>query len=183
MSGAIEASTYLYLSGAEPAMTAIASRPAQQRVRIISCDFQPTGATFKSKSTVDRGSSAQESMAPAETLPTQADVTVAQLLRLEQLDANWDGNEAAKPLPFSLKDAREFIRALAPESVIPRAALHADGHAILFLRGPDTYAELEFLGMKRIGFYARWGGQEWSDEIDFDGRTLPAGLSQIGLAV
>jgi hypothetical protein len=180
---AIEASTYLYLSGAEPAMTAIASRPAQNRPAITRPD-RPSGATFTSRPIMDRGStSAQENEVPIETLPTQADLGVAQLLRFERLDADWDGNEAAKPLPFSLKEAREFIRALAPESVIPRPALHADGHAILFLREPDTHAELEFLGSGRIGFYARWGGEEWSDEFDFDGHTLPAGLLRIGLVI
>jgi hypothetical protein len=121
--------------------------------------------------------------ASVEEPKTQADRTVSQLIQFERLRADWDGNEAAQPLPFSLKDAREFIRALAPESVIPRPALHADGHAILFLRGPDVYAELEFLGKKRISFYARRGRQQWSDEIDFDGRTLPEGLSQIGFAL
>jgi hypothetical protein len=120
---------------------------------------------------------------PSEEAKTLADRTVSELVQFERLQADWDGNEAAKPLSFSLKDAREFVRALAPESVIPRPALHADGHAILFLRGPDSYAELEFLGKKRISFYARQGRREWSDEIDFDGRTLPEGLSQIGFVI
>ncbi|MGH6811861.1 MAG: hypothetical protein ACREDM_05765 [Methylocella sp.] len=128
-------------------------------------------------------STVQENVAPVESRLTQADLTAAQLLRMEQWDFDWDGSEAAKPLLFSLKDARTFIRALAPESVMPRPALHADGHAILFVRGPDAYAELEFLGNQRIGFYARQGGQEWTDEIEFDGRTLPEGLSRIGFAL
>jgi hypothetical protein len=180
---AVEASTYLYLYSAQPAMTAISSRPAQQRVRIAPYDsYFTAGATFSSKPSVDGASSAQENWVPAETPATHADLTVAQISRLEALDADWDGNDAAKPLSFSLKEARDFVRSLAPESLIPRPALHADGHAILFLQLSDRYVELEFLGNKRVGFYARRGEQEWSDEIVFDGRTLPSGLLQIGLA-
>jgi hypothetical protein len=203
-----EASTAVYLYSAEPSMTAVASRTAQRREQAIPADEQIISAEILSfaqwwrMQTVPReiqtaqsrelgvaigsprGSTMSASSgASLEEPRTQADRTVSQLIQFERLQADWDGNEAAKPLPFSLKDAREFVRALAPESVIPRPALHADGHAILFLRGPDVYAELEFLGRKRISFYARRGRQQWSDEIDFDGRTLPEGLSQIGFAI
>jgi hypothetical protein len=202
MPAAIETSTALYLYGAEPAMTAVASRATQRREQVISTEllrlaqrqnqiiirgWQPPESQdqYLTAASLPYGamSTAPDATIPSEEPKTQADRTIAQLVQFGALDADWDGNEAAKPLPFSLKDAQQFIRALAPESVIPRPALHADGHAILFVRGPDTYAELEFLGNKRISFYARRGGQEWSDEIDFAGRTLPAGLSQIGLAV
>jgi|SRR5262245_1106545 len=199
-----EASTAVYLYSAEPSMTAVASRMAQRREQAIPADEQIISAEILSfaqwwrMQTVPRemqtaqsrelgvaiGSTMSASSgASLEEPRTQADRAVSQLIQFERLQADWDGNEAAKPLPFSLKDAREFVRALAPESVIPRPALHADGHAILFLRGPDVYAELEFLGRKRISFYARRGRQQWSDEIDFDGRTLPEGLSQIGFAI
>ena len=199
-----EASTAVYLYSAEPSMTAVASRMDQRREQAIPADEQIISAEILSfaqwwrMQTVPRemqtaqsrelgvaiGSTMSASSgASLEEPRTQADRAVSQLIQFERLQADWDGNEAAKPLPFSLKDAREFVRALAPESVIPRPALHADGHAILFLRGPDVYAELEFLGRKRISFYARRGRQQWSDEIDFDGRTLPEGLSQIGFAI
>jgi hypothetical protein len=93
-------------------------------------------------------------------------------------DEDDDGNKV-----YSLKDARTFMRSLSPESIIPRPALHADGHAILFVREPDVYAELEFLGNNKISFYVRRGEQKWSDEISFDGQSLPEGLSQIGLSL
>jgi hypothetical protein len=179
---AVETATAFYLYGAEPSMTAMSSRAAQQQVLFIPNVSRRPMATPESATNIEGTSTAQEDVIPTESQLTQADLMIAQLLRMEQLDANWDGSEAAKPLEFSLKDACAFIRALAPESVIPRPALHADGHAILFLRGQNVYAELEFLGNKRIGYYARRGGQEWSDETDFDGRTLPEGLSQLGFA-
>lgn len=116
----------------------------------------------------------------AEQPKTQADRTIAQLIRFQNLDDDWDGSGAARPLSQSIKDARRFIRSLAPESVIPRATLHADGHAVLLLHGANLYAELEFLGQNRISFYARRDGQEWGDEFSFNGGALPVGLSQIG---
>lgn len=99
---------------------------------------------------------------------------------LSNLDEDWNSNDAAKPLDYSLKEARAFIRLLAPESIVPRPALHADGHMILFVREPEIYAELEFLGKSKIGIYARRGDHKWSEEILFDGQSLPAALSQIG---
>jgi hypothetical protein len=169
-----------FLSRAEPSMTAlVASRPAQH-VEWVG-PRPPVGVVIVSPKPIKSSGSTAELGTASAGPSTQADLAIAQLIRLERLDANWDGNDTAKPVVGSLKDAKEFIRALAPESSIPRATLHADGNALLFLHGPDVYAELEFFGNRQIGFYARRGGQEWSDEITFDGRTLPQGLSRIGL--
>jgi hypothetical protein len=193
MLGALEASTALYLYTAEPSMTATSSRETQRREQLIasemwrralarraSVEFEfPEIGTVSEQPTSANTFSTGPSI-PSEEPKTVADRAIAQLLGFEHLDSDWDGNHAAKPLAFSIKAARQFIRALAPESVVPRPALHADGHAILFIRGADSYAELEFLGGRRIGYYARRGGQEWSDEFDFDGHTIPAGLSQTG---
>jgi hypothetical protein len=111
------------------------------------------------------------------------DLAIRQLLGMAKWEADWDGNGAEKPIAASLKDARGFLRCLAAASAIPKPALDADGHAILFLRGDDIYAELEFLEGRRIDFYARRDSREWSDEFSFDGRTLPEGLSHVGLIV
>jgi hypothetical protein len=123
-----------------------------------------------------------EGVVPAAAV-APVDAAVRQMVRMAKWDADWDGNGADKPIHSSLRDARAFLRALAPESVVPKPALHADGHAILFLRINDIYAELEFLEGRRIGFYARRGGKEWSDEFSFDGSTLPQGLLQVGFVV
>jgi hypothetical protein len=133
-------------------------------------------STVQSRATTD---SAQTAIPK----PTLADATIAQLLRFELYNENWDGNGAARPLNESLKKAREFIRALSPESVIPRPALHADGHTVLLLNRHDAYAELEFLDDSRINYFAKHGGREWSGEISFNGSNLPQGLGEIGFAV
>jgi hypothetical protein len=89
---------------------------------------------------------------PSPLGPSPVDVAIRQLLRMATWEANWDGNGAEKPIPASLKDARDFLRSLAVGSAILKPALDADGHAILFLRGDDVYAELEFIEGRRIDF-------------------------------
>jgi hypothetical protein len=176
-------------------MTAI-ERDAQGRIELVTLEAWRRAEFERRLSAQDppicRSEAAQQetsspSPSTTETIQaepkTKADLSVAELFRFAALDHDWDGNEAAKPLAFSIKDAHNFIRALAPESIVPRPALHADGHAILFVRDSEKYVELEFLGGRRIGFYARRGSQEWADEFDFDGHTLPAGLSMLGFDI
>ena len=178
--------TEAFIREAQPSITMINSRPAQAYVRLV----EPQEAlppwlvveTSLAKSPSDTRP-AEVKLPQLNTAPSRADAAIAQLMRLEKLEADWDGSEAAKPIDYSIKEARSFIRNLSPESIIPRATLHADGHAILFVREPDLYAEIEFLGDNRIGFYARRGEEKWSDEFSFDGRSLPEGLSKIGLCL
>jgi hypothetical protein len=183
MATAIDTATVLYLYSAMPSPTA--AQPAQQRVLfLLPSEPRRANATFVAEAAVRGASTAQEIAPPlAGYERTAADLAIAQLLRMEDWDPDWDGNGAAMPLGFSLRDARAFIRTLSPESVIPQATLHADGHTILFVNSADVYAELEFLEGRAIGFYVRRGGQEWTDEIYFDGRTLPEGLLRAGFAV
>jgi hypothetical protein len=179
---ALETAVASYLNGSQPSITAVASQPAQPRTRIVA-PAPRQGLTSRATELRESVPTASNDNPIPESAKTPADIAIAQLIRLEQFDADWDGSDAAKPIVGTLKEARAFIRALAPESVVPRVTLHADGHAILFIRKPDVYAELEFLGNNKIGFYARRGEQKWSDEISFDGRSLPEGLSQIGLSL
>jgi hypothetical protein len=182
MATAIETATTAYLYAAAPSQTG--AKPTQQRAL-----FQPRFAVFASNGTFiaeavpPSVSSIQHASPVFEYSQTSADLVVAQLIRMESWEDDWDGAGAAKPLDFSLKDARKFVRDLSPDSVIPQPTLHADGHAILFINNSDTYAELEFLEDHRIGFYVRLGGEEWAEEISFDGRTLPDGLLRAGFAI
>jgi len=192
---AIETATMMHVYSAIPSPTA--AQPAQEfgeyhtafplsnRGQVILPSDAPRANTTFVAEAGFRGVSAVQEAIPAAANYDRcpADLAVAQLLRMEKWDADWDGNGAAKPLDFSLKDARAFVRALSPESIIPKATLHADGHAILFVNGPEVYAELEFLEDRRIAFYVRRGGAEWTDAISFDGRPLPEGLLRAGFAV
>lgn len=204
MPTAIETAAAAYFAHAEPTFFLGRSRPAQRHVRLVDDQFanDPTFGNahetlFDDSGTYFFGDKTQSgfvvfddvaetvavpsAIAPEKT--TRADDAIFQLLRLEQLEDNWDGSGAAKPLRYSLEAARQFIRALSPESEIPRSALHADGHAILFLRDKNKYAELEFVGDSKISFYARLGGEEWGDDFIFDGSSLPLALTEIGFAI
>jgi hypothetical protein len=205
MAPAVETSIALYLQAAEPAMTALSARSAEW-LNILMLPPRPLGEDIlgdviaASNVFLDRAVSGTRSYAPphlqneqstvatagsevAEAPRTHADNTVSQLIRFGHLSADWDGNGAAKPIEESLNDARIFVRSLAPESVVPMAALHADGHAVLLIKTDDAYAELEFLGGKAVGFYARKGNREWGDEFSVIGSTLPDELSLVGFAL
>lgn len=172
-----------HLSRAVPSLTLASSRPAQAYMRVV----EPADLFFPTLTVALDPSPAGTRVARSDVLPntalSDADKAIAKILRLEKLEADWDGNDASKPIAYSSKEARSFIRSLGPDSIIPRPALHADGHMILFVREPHVYAELEFLGDSKIGIYARWGDRKWSDEIFFDGRSLPDALSQIGFSL
>lgn len=114
---------------------------------------------------------------------SKADESISQLLKLARFEDDWDGSGAAKPNTESLRIAQKFIRSLAPESEIPRPALHADGHVILFLKDKDRYAELEFIGDSKINYFLRSGIKECGDEISFDWRSLPQPLSDFGFKI
>jgi hypothetical protein len=180
---AIQTATMIYLYEAVPSQTA--ARPTRERALFILPPRAPqAGGTFVAEANPQSISAVGETLlGSADYQSDPADLVVAQLLRMEEWDADWDGCGTAKPLEFSLKDARAFVRALSPESIVPKATLHADGHAILFVNEDDVYAELEFLEDSRIGFYARRGGEQWTDEVFFDGHSLPEGLSRAGFAV
>jgi hypothetical protein len=177
---AADSATATFVYSAAPSAARM-SRDAQQRALFIVPGPQDRGTFVVTAGHVS--TTVADTQPPPLSEQSAADVAVGQLLRMGAWEKDWDGNQAAKPLGFSLRQAREFVRALSAESTIPRPALHADGHAILFLRQPDVYAELEFLGDQRVSFYARRGEQEWTDEFSFAGGPLPRGLLEVGLAV
>jgi hypothetical protein len=179
------AGTYVY---PDVAQTALVSREAQRRALsfdplspvTIVVSFAPgdtvAAVAPPSSTRIDIG-------LPAVSIRSPADQTIAQLLSFEQLGPDWDGNHAAAPISSSIKGARTFLRALSPESQIPQPTLHANGNVLLFVNGPDGYAELEFLDDRRIEFFASRDDRQWSEEIQFNGRSLPEGLSAIGFAI
>jgi hypothetical protein len=178
----LETAVATYLNGSQPSITAVASRAAQTQTYVLTRVQHPLPRPTVALITEDGPTVSIDNPLP-EATKSAADLAVSQLILFEEFGADWDGNGAAKPINETLKDARSFVRSLSAESVIPRATLHADGHAILFVRGTDLHGEIEFLGGNKIGFYVRRGKDEWIDEIFFDGKSLPEGLSQIGFAL
>jgi hypothetical protein len=175
-----EAVTLAQVSSAEAAITYVVSQAALPRALVLPKHLVPTAMTPTQAAVAPSVTNTDGAISAQPSLQTSADASVAQLLKLSNLDLNWDGYGAAKPKLASIFAARSFIRSLAPESIVPQPALHADGNAILFFRAPDAYVELEFVDQK-IEFYARRGQAEWADEIQ-PGGPLPVALSEIGFS-
>jgi hypothetical protein len=176
-----EAATLAHLSTANAAITYVASQPALPRVLVLPKSLVPIAKTPTQAAVATSVTNTEVAIAAQPGVQTRADASVAQLLKLSDLDLNWDGYGAAKPKRASIDAARSFIRSLAPESIVPQPALHADGNTILFFRADDAYVELEFVDQK-IEFYARRGETEWADELQ-PGGLLPVALSEIGFSI
>ncbi len=182
MISATEAATAAYLASTEAAITWAAGRSVAPNIRPISefgggALWQPTYVFAASQSTADTVKALQSPLVEK----TKADASVSQLLKFACLPNDWDGYGAAKPNHGSLNAARSFIRSLAPESIVPQPALHADGNVILFYRNDDVYVELEFVG-NNVDFFARQEDKEWASEFQI-GTPLPPALSEIGFSM
>jgi hypothetical protein len=183
MLSATEAATIAHLSQTEAAVTWSSMRSVASHVRPLA-NFRTGGASAtQALPAAQNVAGTIEAFIMPQQEQTKADVTVSQLIKFGNLGADWDGYGAAKPRGASIKAAKDFIRSLAPESVVPQPALHADGNTILFLRNVDSdiYAELEFFGSK-VEFFTRRGEQEWASEFQV-GTPLPPELSAIGFLI
>ena len=114
---------------------------------------------------------------------SDADIAVSQLIKMKTLKKDWDGYGAAEPIAASIQLAHNFIRRLAPESVVPKPSLHADGHVILFHKDGKRYAEIEFFADGTIGCFVKQGSKTWGDTLKFDGSTLSQELQNVGLSL
>lgn len=178
MNGTVVDSLVDFLDSAEASIvSARSSRAAQHYECVVFPEALPDWIvqqpldTSGLESSEDSGTSALSS----------ADSTVRTLIGFESMAEDWDGAGAEKPRSASIKAARRFVRALAPESRVPLATLHADGNVILFVRDSDGYAEIEFFESGRIGYFLSRGDRKWSGEgVQVDFSKLPAGFQQFG---
>lgn len=90
------------------------------------------------------------------------------------LTADWDGEGAAMPNVRSLKEAVSFIGLLDEDSVLPEPMLHASGHAGLFWKDGNLYADIEFLGDGRVAYYIERHGDKHKGVLKFDSQKMPA---------
>lgn len=90
------------------------------------------------------------------------------------LTEDWDGEGATMPNARSLKEAVSFIGLLDEDSVLPEPMLHASGHAGLFWKDSNLYADIEFLGDGRIAYYIECQGDKHKGVLKFDSQKMPA---------
>ena len=100
---AIETATSLYLYQALPSPTT--AQPARHGILLVApADMPCTNTTYVAAAISKAVSAANQSISSEfRYQSTPADLVVAQLIRMESWDADWDGNGAARPLDFSLK--------------------------------------------------------------------------------
>jgi hypothetical protein len=184
---ASETAVAAYYAGSEAAATWAALRSIAPYVRPVG-HIQTGDIRYRIEGSTQALPFAENAAGTLKAVPssvpveTKADTAVGQLRKFERLSKDWDGYGAAKPVKASVDAARAFIRSLAPESIVPQPALHADGNAILFYSADDVYAELEFVGTTTVEFFARRGDREWSSDFQVGG-PLPAALSEIGFSI
>jgi|HubBroStandDraft_1064217.scaffolds.fasta_scaffold01678_5 hypothetical protein len=97
---------------------------------------------------------------------------IGELRSWKQLSGDWDGENAAPPLLPSLDDAVSFSKLLDINS-IAQPMLHASGHAGLFWRTGDLYADLEFLGSSRIAYFIEKKGDKHKGVVNFVAKEMP----------
>jgi len=109
---------------------------------------------------------------------TPLEQLIGELKRWQLMSENWDGEGAAAPLPSSLAQAVSFVHLLGTGS-LPSPMLHASGHAGLFWKTAELYADLEFLGDNRIAYYIERHGDKHKGVVNFDKKQMPAVLATL----
>lgn len=110
---------------------------------------------------------------------SQVEKTVGELRRWLKLAGNWDGEGAVAPDALSLEAAADFIRLLPEALADAEPMLHANGHAGLFWNENSFYADLEFLGGKRIAYFIQHHQDKHKGVLRFDGELVPLVLSTL----
>ncbi|MBI5116475.1 hypothetical protein HZA56_08385 [Candidatus Poribacteria bacterium] len=90
------------------------------------------------------------------------------------LSANWDGEGAVTPDARSLKEAVSFVRLLGEGDTLPEPMLHASGHAGLFWKDDNLYADIKFLGDGRVAYYIERQGDKHKGVLKFNSQKMPA---------
>lgn len=99
---------------------------------------------------------------------------VGELRRWSLLTANWDGEGAVPPIDLSLREAVSFVRLLDEGDILPEPMLHASGHAGLFWKEDNLYADIKFLGDGRVAYYIERQGDKHKGVLKFDSQKMPA---------
>ena len=110
---------------------------------------------------------------------TQQERLVGELRSWGLLTANWDGEGASAPDVHSLKEAVTFVRLLDESVPLPEPMLHAAGHAGLFWKTDDLYADIKFLGDGHLAYYIERQGDKHKGVLSFDSKKMPAVLSAL----
>ena len=99
---------------------------------------------------------------------------IGELREWSLLNANWDGEGAAKPASQSIKEAVSFVRLLGDNVPLPEPMLLASGHAALYWNEGGLYADIEFHGDGRVSYFIKKDGNRHKGVLAFDSKEMPA---------
>jgi hypothetical protein len=106
---------------------------------------------------------------------TDQERLVGEIRRWALMNANWDGEGAAPPAVTSLEESVAFVRLISNSMELPEPMLLSSGHAGLFWKTEDLYADLEFLGDGRIAYFIEHEGEgRHKGVVKFDSEKMPA---------
>lgn len=86
---------------------------------------------------------------------TNKEKLIGELRSINLLDENWDGQGSSKPIPSAIKDAVSFARNLDEKFFLPETMIHENGRVSLYWNTQDFYADIEFLGDKRVAYFIK----------------------------
>lgn len=107
-----------------------------------------------------------------ERLTTPSEMLVGEIRSWNLLAADWDGEGGDAPSTASIKEAVSFIHLLG-DAALPEPQLLASGRISLFWNDGDRYAEIEFLGDRRMAYYIKRNGDKHKGVLAFDSQKIP----------
>lgn len=104
---------------------------------------------------------------------TDIEKIVGELRRFSALKDNWDHDGALAPIQSSLRQAISFVRLWEGEDIPLEPTVNANGRAGLCMNDEHGYADLEFIGDKRVAYYIERNEDKHKGVIYFDEKKLP----------
>jgi len=152
--GATAAASSKFLSSGLCAPT---FHPQQEWIQRERCFTRrdPVTRTFRGegKRTVQTEIFVQTTLIARDT--TVQELIIGQITSWSLFGKNWDGEGADQPRMNSIRDAIDFTRLLNHTLLDPEPMLLASGNISLFWHNNQLYADLEFLGEKRIAYFIK----------------------------
>ena len=99
---------------------------------------------------------------------------IGEIRQWNLMDANWDGEGAAKPKANSIKEAVAFVRLLNDEITLPEPMLLGSGNSALYWNEGGLYADIEFLDNGRIAYFIKKNSDQHKGVLTFDSQKMPA---------
>lgn len=160
-----------------PDVTPVHAIPAPKITSRTSVLTSPSGATVIGGTVAPLREFASDEvpLAQGDRATTTQERLIGEIRSWALFDSNWDGEGAVAPMVSSLKESVAFVRLLDNAAELPDPMLMNTGHAGLFWKTDNLYADLEFLGDGRIAYFIEQEGEgKHKGVVKFDSKKMPA---------